>query len=305
MSDPQLSVVIACHTERRWDDLLRAIGSVQEQTLPAHELVVAVDHCPELQQRLVEALPELTVVANTGPKGASATRNAGALVTTGDFLAFLDDDAVASPTWLADLAGAFTDARVAGVGGFVAPLWESRAPRWLPPEMLWAVGATYEGTPEAGGWVRNVWGENLAVRRELFEAVGGFRVGFGKRDAINRPEDTDLCIRIALAGGQWWYTPAARVDHLVPAERTTLRFFLRRCLNEGRGKAQLAALLRDADIQTLATERDFVLHVLPRGLRRELASARQDPWGMVRASVIILAACLAGAGLLYERLVHP
>ena len=60
----------------------------------------------------------------------------------------------------------------------------------------------------------------MAVRRAVFEKVGGFRVDFGKVGDVSRPEDTDLCIRMSTeTGGRWIFVPEAVVDHDVEAER--------------------------------------------------------------------------------------
>nr|BFE71392.1 hypothetical protein GCM10020092_046930 [Actinoplanes digitatis] len=71
----------------------------------------------------------------------------------------------------------------------------------MPAEFLWAVGGSYAGMPTSTAPIRNVWSASMVVRRETFLAVGGFRTGFGKLGNQNRPEDTELCLRMsALAG---------------------------------------------------------------------------------------------------------
>src|SRR6185369_4468184 len=174
------------------------------------------------------------------------TRNTGAWHTTTDLVAFLDGDITAGPRWLAQLVAPFDDPSVVGTGGAIAAAWERSRPRWLPDELLWAVGASYTGMPTTTAPVRNVWSASMAVRRDVFAAVGGFREGFGKIGARNRPEDTDLCLRMSEGRGGWMYVPEAVVEHAVPPERATFRFLLRRCYAEGRGKVQMARLLEGA-----------------------------------------------------------
>jgi hypothetical protein len=91
-------------------------------------------------------------------------------------------------------------------------------------------------------------------------------------------------------GNSWRYVPSAVVTHHVPADRTTLRFFLGRCYAEGVGKAQLRLLHRDG--QTLRTERQYLRVVVSKavfhGLRRPLgegAVARLARTTMVVAGV--------------------
>ena len=113
----------------------------------------------------------------------------------------------------------------------------------------------------------------MAIRRSVFDSIGGFRSDFGKVGHRSRPEDTDLCLRAAAAqsGGTWVYEPAGIAGHKVPLTRATLRFFLRRCFNEGSGKAALAAL-NGRDVSTSA-ERAYTRRVLPQGFARGLRDA--------------------------------
>src|SRR4051794_36790657 len=234
---PSVSVVIACHTDKREKLLTKAVRSVLLQRPKSLELIVVVDHNPSLLMRLQERLPavaaaaagEISVLPNRSAPGASGARNTGVAAAAGELVAFLDDDAAARPGWLAALVAAMEQSDVVGAGGLVRADWADGAPAWFPGEFGWVVGATYDGAPTRLVPVRNGWAENMIVRRADFEAVGGFRTGFGKLGAHSRPEDTDLCIRMQAAGGRWLFQPSAVVTHHVPAERSTVRFFLRRC----------------------------------------------------------------------------
>jgi GT2 family glycosyltransferase len=229
---PTVSVIIAAFAMERWDDLRQAVESVREQTVPVLETIVVIDHNPDLLSRARRELPGTIVIPNAGGPGASAARNSGVAVSHGEVLAFLDDDAAASPTWLQAILLHFAHPDVVGVGCGLVPLWAGSRPRWFPREFDWAVGASYRGMPERAAPVRNVWSCGMAIHRHVFEAIGGFREDFGKVGHRSRPEDTDLCLRAAAAQprGTWMYEPAATVGHRVPVTRTSLSFFLRRCL---------------------------------------------------------------------------
>jgi glycosyltransferase involved in cell wall biosynthesis len=298
------SVVIAAHTFQRCEDLTKAVASALGQRPQPHEVVVAVDNNPDLYEWVRQGLPDVVPVDHRGARGASATRNSGARVANGSILAFLDDDAVARPSWLQNLIAPLAHPDVAGVGGHVEPVWLGRVPKWMPEEFLWVVGASYRGMPRTAGPIRNVWSENMAVTRADFWRVGGFREGFGKTGLEARGgEDTDFCIRLATAmeGRSWWYEPSARIGHSVPPGRGTLRFFVRRCYNEGRTKADMAALLGAHN--GLEDERRHVTRTLPAGIGREL---RQSVAGMElvavqRASAIGVGLCAASLGYILRR----
>jgi hypothetical protein len=156
--------------------------------------------------------------------------------------------------------------------------------------------------PEDATQVRNVWSNNMAIRRRAFDAVAGFREDFGKVGARSQPEDTDLCLRAAAAQqrGIWRYEPAAVAGHRVPQGRATVGFFLRRCLNEGAGKAALAAL--NGTAESTSAERDYTRHVLPGGLARGLReTVRGDVSGGLRSLAIAAGFSLTAAGFLTGR----
>lgn len=293
-----VSVVIACHSAERWASLTRAIESATSQHPAPAVVIVAVDHNPVLSARVRSGFPHIAVADNDRVRGASVTRNVGAELATTPLLAFLDDDATAHPGWLATLLVPFADPDVIGTGGGVDGVWETGQPAWFPDEFGWVVGASYTGLPEQTAPVRNVWSENMAVRREAFERVGGFSAEFGKLGHTSRPEDTDLCIRMAAttARGCWTYVPGARVDHAVPRGRSTLRFFLRRSFSEGRGKVEMSRKL--AGHRDLGSERAYLRVTLPVGVARRLAAGLRHRRGrdLAQAAAILAGILAAAAG---------
>jgi len=298
-----VTVVIAAYSMDRWGALRKAVASVLGQTAPPAQTVLVIDHNPDLLSRAATAFPDLTVIPNARNQGASGARNTGVAASSGELVAFLDDDAVAEPAWLERLLPHFAMPEVVGVGGRLNPLWFTSRPRWFPPEFDWAVGASYRGMPEVAEPVRNVWSGNMILRRRVFEAIGGFNEDFGKVGKVSRPEDTDLCLRAAAAqaGGTWIYEPAGAAGHQVPANRETLRFFVRRCFNEGRGKADLAEL--NGSGAATASERHYTRQVLPRGIARGLREAsRGDLSGGARTLAVAAGLSLAVAGFVTARL---
>ena len=302
------SVVIAAHTFQRCEDLTRAVASALDQQPQPHEVIVAVDNNPDLYEWVCNQLPDVTAVDHRGARGASGTRNSGARAASGSILAFLDDDAVARPNWLQNLTAPLVRPDVVGVGGYVEPVWSERVPKWMPEEFLWVVGASYRGMPRTAAPIRNVWSENMAVARNDFIKIGGFREGFGKTGLEPRGgEDTDFCIRLADAseGGIWWYEPSARIGHTVPQGRSTLRFFIVRCYNEGQTKADMAALLGAQ--RGLEDERRHAIKTLPSGISRELwhAVANQEFAAAERASAIGVGLCATSLGYVVRRAQRP
>ena len=302
-----LSVVICCYSDRRFSDLRDAVLSVRGQLAPGDELVVVVDHNPGLLGRVRAAFPDLLTAENGGPRGLSGARNAGIAATRGDILVFLDDDAEAAPGMIEALRAVASQPGSLGAVARIVPVWLGPEPRWFPAEFLWTVGCTYEGLRP--GPVRNLIGAAMAVRRRVFDAVGGFDTGLG-RIQTGLPlgcEETELCIRAGRIepGGRFHYIPEAVCRHKVPAGRATPRYLAARCYAEGLSKAQLGAIARGRE--ALSSERAYVLRTLPLGVARGLRDAvsRGDGAGVLRAGFIGfgLASTVAGYAVGRARLV--
>lgn len=308
------SVIICAFTERRLNDLIEAVNSIKSQTHPAVEIIVVIDHNESLLQTARACLENVTVIENTAGRGASGARNSGAAIMKGEMLAFIDDDAVAEPDWLQQLSSVFDQDNVLAAGGRIEPLWLSPAPEWLPEEFYWTIGASYRGLPDRPAPVRNLWSGNLAVRRDAFEAVGGFRTGFGKVGNRSSPEDTDFCIRMLECFPQKiiLYKPEAKVRHKVPGYRATWKFFMARCYNEGLGKVLLSSLVGAKT--GMSSERSHMVRALPQGVLRGIGDGlfRRDPSGFQRAGAIMMGLAAAASGYLVgmveivlSKLSHP
>jgi glucosyl-dolichyl phosphate glucuronosyltransferase len=301
---PSTSVVICVYTEDRWEDIGQAVESVVRQRRPARELILVVDHNPALYLRLRAAYPQAEVVENVRARGLSGGRNTGAAAASGDVVAFLDDDAVADPGWLAALAEGFRLPGVVGVGGRTEPLWASRRPRWFPDEFDWTVGCTYRGMPAVRAPVRNLMGGNAAFLRTALADAGGFDTGLG-RGPGGRPlgcEETEFCIRLRQRRPEavLLFEPRALVRHKVPAQRERLRYFLARCYAEGLSKALVARAVGAGD--GLSSERAHALRTLPLGVLRGLGAAmRGDPGGLGRAAAIVVGLAWTTWGYLVGR----
>jgi GT2 family glycosyltransferase len=294
-----ISVIICTYTEARWAELLAAVDSIRRQSVPAREIIIVVDHNPALLARVREQCSDSIVVENQEPRGLSGARNSGVAIAKSALVAFLDDDAIAEASWVEKLAEGCENPEVLGTGTRVEPLWETDQPAWFPVEFYWVVGCSYRGLPRTRAPVRNLSGGSMCMRREIFEAVGGFRTGIGRTSM--RPlgcEETELCIR----AGQHWpqkiflYEPQISVQHRIPASRATWSYFCARCYAEGQSKALVARFVGRKD--GLASERTYTLKTLPQGVVRGIADAffRRDRNGLARAGAIVAGLVITAAG---------
>ncbi len=290
---PSASVVICAYTEDRWPMLEEAVSSAGAQTHQPIEIVIVIDHNDALLARCEAALPHwqeqtsapLLVVANRFGGRLGSARNTGVELANGEVIAFLDDDAAADPTWLANLVRPYLDSEVAAVGGKPLPVYETSRPRWFPAQMDWVYGCYYDGLPTALGPTRRLIGASMSARRSELEAIGGFH--------SDNHDDMDMCHRLATErpGTQILLEPKAIVRHKVVAQRVTWDYYWRRCFFVNKSKATAfkemgASASGDGDSE-------FVLGAIGRCGKAAVSDAvRGDLYGIAR-----FFALLAGVGL--------
>jgi GT2 family glycosyltransferase len=242
-----VSVVVCGYTLDRWDSLAAGVRSLGGQTLAPAEVVVVVDHNPELLARAVECLPRelprVRVIASRNQRGLSGARNTGVAATAGPIVAFLDDDAIAEPDWIERLVAPYADASVMATGSVCVAAWEGGRPWWFPREFDWVVGCSYRGLPARVAEIRNPIGAAMSIRRTALARVGAFREDVGRVGVTPLGcEETELSIRIRqqIAGARILHVPSAVVTHTVPVTRSRVRYFLSRCHAEGSAAATVS-----------------------------------------------------------------
>ncbi|MEX2297479.1 MAG: glycosyltransferase [Dongiaceae bacterium] len=222
----KLSVIVP--TFRRADRLERLLQSLEPQLAGRsdRELIVVDDASADpayasLAPRLRDVMQLLTQPKNAGP---SAARNAGFRASRGEFLVFTDDDCVAPPFWLDWLDNILEqNPDVDLIGGEARPLPHERAgtvTRWVPDGYLRLKTWSYRDV------VTLCSSCIVAVRRDWFERIGGFR------EAMRWAEDRNLTYRLRQAGAILYTDHAWHVYH---ESEATLRQHLRRRIGYGKG----------------------------------------------------------------------
>jgi glycosyltransferase involved in cell wall biosynthesis len=162
--------------------------------------------------------------------GLSAARNFGARQAKGEILVYTDDDCRADRDWLGYLALAFQSGEFSAVGGpNIAP---------VPGSFAEACVTAAPGGPAhvllSDCIAEHIPGCNLAVRRDAFETIGGFREEFRTAG-----DDVDFCWRLQAAGYRIGFHSAAWVWHL---RRRKIGEYFRQQIGYGRAEAQLIPL---------------------------------------------------------------
>jgi len=236
---PKPAISVAICTYDRYDLLggvLQAVAA-QEADFADFEIVL-VDNTPDpdrsqLAFRHHKGIARLRWV-HEPEKGLSRARNRAIAETAAPILAFLDDDAVPQPGWLAAMVAAFEalgrDAMA--IGGRVSPQFLGPRPAWLADALLPYLSITDLGERlrvlEQGEWIV---GANMALRRPALEASGGFPEHLGRKGSgatLLSNDETTLLQQIRDRGGLVGYAPDAAVAHLIDPARLSQSWFRRR-----------------------------------------------------------------------------
>lgn len=240
---PRVSVVVA--TNRGGPFLAEALSSAVGQTYAPVDVLLVDDGSPDPDalRAIADGVGGVEVV-RIPPSGVSTARNLGVTRTSGELLAFLDDDDRWHPDRLRRHVEAMT-ARPAAVLSYCRM-------RTIDPHGTELVEADQRAARKEHDVVRGQAGvmlPNLVIRREVFEAVGGFD------PAYRQGEDLDLVLK-AVRRGPFAYVDDVLVDYRYHPGNTTrahralaagLRTILRKHRDAVRaaGRADLVAAYTD------------------------------------------------------------
>lgn len=223
------SAVVVVATYRRPEHVRKCLEHIRAQTVRADRVVV-VDASPDqLTRDVVDDFAEVEYRRNDlGVGTLAASRAIGVQGATEDIIAFIDDDAYAEPQWLAEILAAYEDPSVGAVGGRAdndRPGEENegwdRIGRFLPDGTL---TGNFGADPGRIVESDHMLGANMTVRAEALRSIGGIHDYY---PGTCLREDSDLALRVKMAGYRVVFAPRAAVLHVAGEYAKGKRFDLR------------------------------------------------------------------------------
>ncbi|MBN8205320.1 glycosyltransferase family 2 protein [Microbacterium esteraromaticum] len=223
------SAVVVVATYKRPDHVRTCLEHIRQQTRKPQRIVV-VDASPDiLTEAVVAEFPEVDYRRNDlGIGTLAASRAIGVQGATEDVIAFIDDDAYAEPQWLAEILRAFDAPGVGAVGGRAdnnrpeeeREGWD-RIGRFLPNGTL---TGNFGADPGRIVETDHMLGANMSVSSNALRAIGGIHDYY---PGTCLREDSDLALRVKLAGYRVVFAPRAVVLHVAGEYAKGKRFDLR------------------------------------------------------------------------------
>jgi len=266
----KVSVIICTHlVERFQNGLYNTLKSLEKQTYPDLDTIIIVDGNRKLYEIIMSQLSsfykrEIKVILNKKNMGLAHCRNLGVKNSKGDVVAFLDDDVIADSHWIENILDTYNSfPNCIGVGGRILPLWESKKPIFLPKELYWLIGCSYENSSGLQE-VRNTFGSNLSFRKKTFDSVGLFNESLGKKSGEKgfavQGEETEFCIRASQTlGNKIILNPKAIVYHRVNYNTKIWNYIIRRSFDEGYSKAIIRSFFPN---NVLKTETSYLKNLI-------------------------------------------
>ena len=212
---PPISATVAICTRERPDDLRRALTSLTVPALQGQEVLV-IDNCPatDATRQVTAEFPGARYVLEP-VKGLDNARNRAIAEARTEVLAFIDDDAVADPDWLAELVRPFADARVQCVTGLTMPVeLETLAQERFESLSGFSMRGFYARQFRAPATnpltVGDVGaGVNMAIRLAIVPEIGLFDPALDAGTATQSGGDHEYFTRILKTGQIIAFTPHA------------------------------------------------------------------------------------------------
>ncbi len=235
-----ISVVICTHNRSQY--LKKALQSLIDQQFPPENYeIIVVDNCStDATKNVVEqfARENLRYVYETR-LGLSYARNTGWQKAQGEYVAYLDDDAIACRLWLSTIVDVFetVQPQPGCVGGKADPIWEATRPDWLSDELVTGLTVIdWSPTPQVLPDLSRQWlvGANIAFPKAVLEQLGGFIDGLD-RSGKNLLSGGDVFLekQIFQAGYSCYYHPQMAVGHHIQKSRLEKQWFVRRYFWQG------------------------------------------------------------------------
>ncbi|WP_020075422.1 glycosyltransferase [Cryocola sp. 340MFSha3.1] len=202
---------------RGTDDTLQAIRHLREQDWPAErlEIVVVENGSGDDSAERLRAIEGITLIVSKKNLGFAGGCNLGVRSSSGDIVAFLNNDARPDARWIAAAVERFGESSAIGAVASKVLDWDGELVDYIGSALTW-FGQGYkpltaQPVPSSADEPADVLfgtGSAMFVRRDVYDALGGFDESY-----FMFFEDVDLGWRLNLRGWRYVYEPRSLAYH--------------------------------------------------------------------------------------------
>lgn len=282
---PAVRVSVGMLTFRRPDRLAIGLPEVIAQVEELGALtgspgeVLVIDNDPDASARedvarYAAAHPVVRYVHEPTPGIAAARQRCLVEASDADLLAFIDDDEIPDPGWLRTLVlGWQRFGRPAALTGAIRPRYLSPPPPFVEAGGFFVRAEHPDGAEVTAAPTSNLLLDLGQVRR--------FGLGFDTRLGLRGGEDTIFTMQLRRAGGRVVFCTGAAVHDLVPDDRNTRAWVLRRAWHHGTNQSFVRLYFTDGTARRLLARAELAAG----GLARAAVGGVQAVAGRLRGSL--------------------
>lgn len=228
-----LTVVVCTYNREKYitkcvESLVEALKNVDFN----HELIVidnnSTDNTPVILEKLSAKHNFVSLVESTS--GLSFARNCGLRVSNYRIVSFVDDDAFVDSNWAREIYNCFLQSDVGSVGGRISPYYEVVPPEWFSSR-YYALYSILDDAGECRPFDKGFGpvGANMAVDISRLDGNIYFNTDLGRvGSSLLSGEEVEYLRRFKKKGYLSLYNPHAKVSHVIPHERLTKEWALKR-----------------------------------------------------------------------------
>lgn len=231
-SKREVSVIVCTYGEAKY--LTRVLLALNDQTYKDFEVII-VDNNPVATGFIFSDLNFFLRITHCPEVGLVAARNWGIDTAKGDFILFLDDDAIPKKDWIKNIIMGFKKFNADMVGGRVEleleeePFWVVKGVRLFLSELTYKSEDISDLIPP-----RYVVGANMGFRKTSLMQYGNF---YSKSGRVGKQlislDDVEILRRIHNGGGRISFINSALVKHMIPRQRVSLTYLFERAFWQG------------------------------------------------------------------------
>jgi len=230
----ELSIIIA--TRNRAQSLAKALDALSQLAVSFEEIEIIIadngstDATAGICDMHEKLFPHFKYIFDPRP-GQLVGWHLALPVSSGEVLAFIDDDVRPTPGWAAAVLECFESPDIGLATGKIIPEFEEKPPLWQSDLVLgnqWGVWSALWCMLDFGDEVTEipadfVWGSNFLIRRSALIEAGGFHPGGMPKHLFHFTCDGDVGVgrSVEQKGFKTLYHPGAAVAHDLPAARNS------------------------------------------------------------------------------------
>jgi glycosyltransferase involved in cell wall biosynthesis len=240
-----LSIIICSYNRASY--ISDALTSLYRQTAELNEFEVIIvdnnstDNTKEVYTfwRQSNTNGQFSFISET-KQGASFARNTGAAIAKGEWVCFMDDDAVATTDYVKNIIKHIQDQPfIVGFGGRIIPKYIPAEPKWMSYYVSSLVG-NFDYAPTACAFENGKYPleSNMIVKKSVYDQIGGFNENLPGVVGTLRigGEGKELFYKIIALGHTIYYDPSICVHHVVEVKKLTSEYMYRVASGIGRGE---------------------------------------------------------------------